>query len=81
MGIGASVFMVALGAIITFAFNVRVGWLDLDIVGWVLMAAGAFGLVFALLSMNRRRTAVVTHQTSDGRIVDQVERTDVDRPL
>jgi hypothetical protein len=80
MGIGASVFMVALGAIITFAFNVRVGWLDLDVVGWVLMAAGAFGLIFTLLSFNRRRT-VVTRQAPDGRVYDQVERTDIDRPV
>ena len=80
MGIGASVFMIALGAIITFAFNVRVGWLDLDIVGWVLMAAGAFGLIFTLTALNRRRT-VVTRETPDGRVYDQVERTDIDRPV
>ena len=40
MGIGASVFLLAAGAIITFALDVRVGWLDLDVVGWVLMACG-----------------------------------------
>jgi hypothetical protein len=81
MGIGASVFMIALGAIITFAFNVRVGWLDLDVVGWVLMAAGAFGLVFTLMALNRRRSTVVTRQAPDGRVYDQVERTDIDRPV
>jgi len=63
MGIGASVFMLAIGAIITFAFNVRVGWLDLDVVGWVLMAAGAFGLVLTLMMMNRRRTTVASSTT------------------
>ena len=45
MGIGASIFMLAIGAIIAFAFHVRVGWLDLNVVGWVLMVAGAIGLV------------------------------------
>ena len=59
MGIGASVFMLAVGAIITFAFNIRVGWLDLDIVGWVLMAAGALGLLLSLTVLGRRRTTVV----------------------
>jgi hypothetical protein len=58
MGIGASIFMLAVGAIITFAFNIRVGWLDLDVVGWILMAAGAVGLIVTLTMLNRRRTIV-----------------------
>src|SRR4051812_3313872 len=49
MGIGASIFLLALGAILTFALDVKVGWLDLDAVGWILMAAGAFGLVLTAL--------------------------------
>jgi Domain of unknown function (DUF6458) len=62
MGIGASIFMLAVGAIITFAFNIRVGWLDLDAVGWILMAAGAVGLIVTLTMLGRRRT-VVTNST------------------
>ena len=67
MGIGASIFMLALGAIITFAFNIRVGWLDLDIVGWVLMGAGALGLIMSLTIFNRRRTTVVQQPTTISR--------------
>jgi hypothetical protein len=89
MGIGASVFMLAIGAIITFAFNVRVGWLDLDVVGWVLMAAGAFGLVLSLTMLNRsRRTVSRTATTNDpyaapraDRVVEERSTYDVDRPL
>jgi len=88
MGIGASVFMLAIGAIITFAFNVRVGWLDLDIVGWILMAVGAFGLVFSLTMMNRRRTVVMAQPVQpvqpvypDQRVVEQPTQYDVDRPV
>ena len=62
MGIGASIFMLAVGAILTFAFNVRVGWLDLDVVGWILMAVGAIGLIMTLTVFGRRRT-VVTNTT------------------
>ena len=69
MGIGASVFMLAVGAIITFAFNIRVGWLDLDIVGWILMAVGALGLVLTLGIFGRRRTTVV-EDASTRRAVD-----------
>jgi len=91
MGIGASVFMLAVGAIIAFAFNVRVGWLDLDVVGWVLMAAGAFWLTLTLTMMNRRRTIVRSSQTTTDpyaavpppatRVVEERSSYDVDRPL
>jgi hypothetical protein len=81
MGIGASVFMLAVGAIVTFAFNIRVGWLDLDIVGWVLMAAGALGLIMTLAIFNRRRTTVVQRPTTTERVVEDRAPYDVDRPL
>jgi Domain of unknown function (DUF6458) len=87
MGIGASIFMLALGAIITFAFNIRVGWLDLDIVGWVLMATGALGLIMFLTVFGRRRTAVVeqpttiSRPTTTERVVQERPPYDVDRPL
>ena len=82
MGIAASIFMLTVGAIITFAFNIRVGWLDLDVVGWILMAAGAVGLLVALTMVNRRRTIVtntttpvVPPQTAPGKqTVDEYER-------
>jgi len=87
MGIGASIFMLAVGAIITFAFNIRVGFLDLDIVGWVLMGAGALGLIMALTIFNRRRTTVVeqpttiARPTTTERVVEERAPYDVDRPL
>jgi len=88
MGIGASVFMLAVGAIITFAFNIRVGWLDLDIVGWVLMAAGALGLILTLTVFSSRRRTTVVEQPSayptagtTQRVVEERSPYDVDRPL
>ena len=54
MGIGGSVALLALGAILTFALDVQVGWLDLDVVGWILMAAGAIGLILTMTVWNRR---------------------------
>ncbi|MEV4624374.1 DUF6458 family protein [Asanoa sp. NPDC049573] len=60
MGIGASIFLIAIGAIFTFALDVNVGWLDLDVVGWVLMLAGVIGLVLTLwFWQSRKRTTVV----------------------
>jgi hypothetical protein len=85
MGIGASIFMLAVGAIITFAFNIRVGWLDLDVVGWVLMAAGALGLLVTLIIFGNRRRTVVTNTVDpvagDRRVVEERARYETDRPL
>jgi hypothetical protein len=62
MGIGVSVFLIAIGAILAFAVNVAVSGLDLSTVGWILMAAGTIGLVVALATINGwpgARTTVV----------------------
>jgi hypothetical protein len=62
MGIGVSVFLIAIGAILAFAVNVAVSGLDLSTVGWILMAAGTIGLIVALATINGwpgSRTAVV----------------------
>lgn len=60
MGIGGSVALIAIGAILTFALDVRVGWLDLDVVGWILMVAGAVGLILTMTVWNRRTRPVDT---------------------
>jgi hypothetical protein len=64
MGIGASVLLIAIGAILTFALNVQLGFLDLDVVGWVLMAAGVVGLIFTTLIWGPRRRGTVTRETT-----------------
>ncbi|KXK59872.1 hypothetical protein AWW66_21815 [Micromonospora rosaria] len=60
MGIGTSIFLIAVGAIFTFAMDATVGGVDLDVVGWILMAAGALGLVMTALVWGRRREVVTT---------------------
>ena len=64
MTIGVSLFLIAAGAILTFAVERDVEGLDLDVVGWVLMAAGAIGILLSLLvfeqfSLVRRRSTAV----------------------
>jgi hypothetical protein len=76
VGIGASVALIAVGAILTFALNVSIGALDLDVVGWILMAAGALGLIVTMSIWGRRRTSVVEREPRTYRTVE--ERTDVD---
>ena len=58
MGITLSLFVFAVGAILTFANDVTVSGLDLDVVGWILMLVGVVGFVLTLVVwMPRRRVA------------------------
>ncbi len=72
MGIGVSVFLIALGAILTFAVHVAVSGLDLSTIGVILMVVGGIGLVASLVMMSGagwgRRGGVV----SDGYVEDEV---------
>ena len=53
MGIGTSVFLLAVGAVLAFAVNADVSGLSLSTVGVILMVAGAIGLVVSLIARNR----------------------------
>ena len=62
MGIGISVFLLAVGAILAFALDLAVAGVDLDMVGWILMAVGVIGLLWSLFAMSAsgtRRDVVV----------------------
>ena len=48
MGIGTSVFLMALGAILYFAVTASVSGISLATVGLILMIAGAIGLLVSL---------------------------------
>ena len=65
MGIGGSIFLVALGAILAFAVQEDIGFLDLAIVGWVLMVAGVVGLILTMWFWNSRRRTVVSPTTGE----------------
>jgi hypothetical protein len=52
MGIGTSIFLIAVGAILDFAVNWRVQGVDLHTVGAILMIVGAIGLVLSLIFWN-----------------------------
>ena len=68
MGIGASLFLMAVGAILAFAVTDHVNGIDLVAVGWILMIVGAVGaLVSAVFwsswgGFTRSRTRVIERQ-------------------
>jgi hypothetical protein len=67
MGIGVSIFLLALGAILAFAVNADISGLDIAVVGYIMMVAGALGLLLTMLVLNRRPgladRGVVTEET------------------
>jgi hypothetical protein len=52
MTIGASIFLIAVGAILYFALNLRVAHVSVDTVGIILMIAGGAGLVLGLIQQS-----------------------------
>jgi hypothetical protein len=49
MGIGVSIFLLAIGAILAFAVETNTRGVDLNMVGVILMVVGAIGILLSLL--------------------------------
>ena len=49
MGLGVSLFLIAVGAILTWAVNAQVSGLEITTVGVILLVVGAVGLLLSLL--------------------------------
>lgn len=58
MTFGGSIFLIAVGLVLALAVNVHLSGLDLHLVGWILTAVGALGLLVSLTFYWRRRTVV-----------------------
>lgn len=81
MSIGAGIVLFAIGAIMAFALNIQVEWVDLDMIGYILMGAGFVIFVFGLvLLMRRRRSDVVTRTAVDPNANEQVTRRTTSTP-
>jgi hypothetical protein len=60
MGLGTSLFLIAVGAVLRFAITVSTRGFDIHTVGVILMIVGGVGLIVSLLWMTmwrRRRVA------------------------
>ena len=60
MTIGASIFLIAVGAILRYAVDVTVSGIEIQTIGLILMIAGVVGLVIGLflLTQTERRRGV-----------------------
>lgn len=89
MGVGVSVFLIAVGAILAFAVDVSSGGVDLSAIGVILMIVGAVGLLadFVIFGSGRpfgRRTTVVSDRSSvvtdpEPEVVEYVDEVPVSR--
>ena len=57
MGIGVSLVLIAVGAVLAFAVETSVRGLDLDVVGWILMGVGFVGFLLSLTFLESFRTS------------------------
>jgi hypothetical protein len=77
MGLGVGIFLVAVGAILTWAVNVTTSGVDLHAVGVILMIVGAGGIALSMAFWSSwggvgggRRTQVTETTTADPRYAD-----------
>ena len=66
MSIGTGIALFVIGAILAFAINVEISWVNLDMIGYILMGAGAVVFIIGLVLVARRRqTNTITQTTVD----------------
>jgi hypothetical protein len=58
MGIGASITLLAIGAILAFAVTTTISGVDINVIGVILMVCGGLGLLLTLLVFGRRDRGV-----------------------
>jgi len=62
MALGTSIFLIALGAVLSFALDRDiVSVFNVNVVGYILMAVGILGLIMSLVINNQRRST--SHRT------------------
>lgn len=64
MKIGSSIVLIALGAILAFAVQDTVDFVDMVTVGYILMVAGFLGLIVSLIMGAKSRNKVSESRTS-----------------
>jgi hypothetical protein len=63
MGIGTSLFLIAVGAILYFAVTADVSGLEISTVGLILMVVGVLGLLISLFLLSSYRSRGTTERT------------------
>lgn len=64
MSIGFGIFLIALGAILSFAVSDALPGINLEMIGYILMAAGLVTALVSVIMTNRNRTVVARRTTT-----------------
>lgn len=76
MRIGASLVLIAIGAILKFAVTKQVSGINVPTVGVVLMIVGVAGLLISLVLLSVRRRTDVIHRGRDVTYVEPIDPAD-----
>lgn len=60
MSIGTGIVLFVIGAVLTFALNLQVDWINIDLVGYLLMGAGFIVFLIGIILMARKRQSITT---------------------
>jgi hypothetical protein len=74
MSIGTGIGLFVVGAILAFAIHLNNAVVSLQLIGYILMVAGAVVFILGLVFMLRKRQSITTVTSgvdADGRAVDQ----------
>jgi hypothetical protein len=78
VGIGVSIVLIAVGAVLAFAVTAEAEGIEVSTVGWILMIVGALGLLLSLLFLGDRgfgrRRAVYVDEGPDDVVVERRAR-------
>src|ERR1039458_4108012 len=75
MKIAPGLTLIAIGAIFTFAITSSPSWLNLQVVGVILMATGVAALLLPQRTRDLVRRRILVRRGSRGRIVSEVDET------
>ncbi|MBC7443145.1 MAG: hypothetical protein H7311_11645 [Ramlibacter sp.] len=60
MSLGLGIFLIVVGAVLVYALNISVDWIDVELVGYILMGAGAVIVILGVVLLTRKRSSVTT---------------------
>ncbi len=83
MYIGLGIFLIVVGAILTFALNASVDAVNLGLIGWICMGAGVLAILLSLVMGSRRGAAGAGYSSrrvshTDPNTGTRVDEVDVD---
>ncbi|WP_426517159.1 DUF6458 family protein [Diaminobutyricibacter sp. McL0618] len=84
MSLGTGIVLFVIGAILAFALHVEVTWINVVLVGYILMAAGLIMVILGIVLLARRRSAVTSARAGVDPVTgERVERrvTSTDDPV